>query len=271
MSISGHVFPNDAVGYFRIASPSRRQPIEPVTVGCFLLGSGPDCHLRFGNEAIPEVHTELTVEPGRVMMSAKAAYPPVYVNGTPETECRLYDGDLLELGSERLLFRFSSAEQRITLNETEFLADLATKQAENGRLEPIGIQQTDQAADSSSVLSPTVETLVERLEEQVALVEELTQDDEDDLAELIRSVAAASSAKQDQSPGDVSVHELAIQVAENQQSNRLRLDSMTEVLNKVVQQQKLIADSLQALSERVLSFDATQKSTGSDYSGRKAS
>lgn len=253
MSISGHVFPNDAVGYFRIASPSRRQPIEPVTVGCFLLGSGSDCHLRFGNDSIPEVHTELTVEPGRVLMSAKAAYPPVYVNGTPETECRLYDGDLLELGTERLLFRFSSAEQRITLNEQEFLEGLAIKDSQTNMPEP------------------TVETLVERLEEQVALVENLTRDDEDGLAELIRSVAAAAGAKSDQASGDVSVQQLAIQVAEHQQSNRLRLDSMTEVLNKVVQQQKLIADSLQALSDRVLSFDAAQKSASSDYTGRKAS
>lgn len=271
MSISGHVFPNDAVGYFRIASPSRRQPIEPVTVGCFLLGSGTDCHLRFGNDSIPEVHTELTVEPGRVMMSAKAAFPPVYVNGTAETECRLYDGDLLELGSERLLFRFSAAEQRITLNEQEFLANLAAKH-DQSQTEDIAEKHEMEDSDAPylSIASPTVESLVERLEEQVAIVEELTQEDGDDLAELIRSVAAAADLEANQS-SEVSVQQLAIQVAEHQQSNRLRLDSMTEVLNKVVQQQKLIADSLQALSDRVLSFDANQKSTGNDYGNRKAS
>ena len=157
MTISGHVFPNDAVGYFRIASPSRRQQVEPVTVGTFLLGSGVDCHLRFGSDQIPEVHTELTVEPSRVMMSAKAAYPPVYVNGTAETECRLYDGDLLELGSERLLFRFSAAEQRITLNETQFLAELEAKTIEEDSC------HMPKADDSSDIASPTVETLVERL------------------------------------------------------------------------------------------------------------
>lgn len=258
MSISGHVFPNDAVGYFRIASPTRRQPIEPVTVGSFLLGSGGDCHLRFGDETIPAVHTELTVEPGRVMMSAKVAYPPVYVNGTVETECRLYDGDLLELGTERLLFRFSSADQRITLNEREFLEGLDSN--------------SEQITAQNSVMAePTVETLVERLEEQVSLVEELTQNDEDGLADLIRSVAAASASKSGES-GDShsSLQQLAMQVAEHRDSTRLRLDSMTEVLNKVVQQQKLIADSLQALSERVLSFDASQAS-GTDYTTRKAS
>lgn len=258
MSISGHIFPNDAVGYFRIASPSRRQPIEPVTVGSFLLGSGSTCHLRFGDDNIPEVHTELTVEPGRVMMSAKAAYPPVYVNGTVETDCRLYDGDLLELGSERLLFRFSSAEQRITLNEQEFLEGLASNDQRN-------------SAEDGTIIEPTVETLVERLEEQVSLVEELTKNDEDGLADLIRSVAAASSAKSGQSDGtNSSLQQLAMQVAEHRDTTRLRLDSMTEVLNKVVQQQKLIADSLQALSERVLSFD-TSETSGGDYTARKAS
>lgn len=264
MSISGHVFPNDAVGYFRIASPSRRQPIEPVTVGSFLLGSGGDCHLRFGDETIPEVHTELTVEPGRVMMSAKAAYPPVYVNGTVETECRLYDGDLLELGSERLLFRFSSAEQRITLNEQEFLEGLASK--------PTGYQSSvsESSATESTIAEPTVETLVQRLEEQVSLVEELTQNDEDGLADLIRTVAASASKSSSTDGSNGSFQQLSMQVAEHRDSTRLRLDSMTEVLNKVVQQQKLIADSLQALSERVLSFDASQASN-SDYTARKAS
>lgn len=272
MSISGHVFPNDAVGYFRIASPSRRQPIEPVTIGRFLLGSGPDCHLRFGNDSMPNVHTELTVEPGRVMLSAKAAYPPVYVNGTPEMECRLYDGDLLELGSQRLLFRFSAAEQRITLNEQEFLAGLAAKHDQSHAMETAENQQMDNTGEPElNIASPTVESLVERLEEQVALVEELTRDDGDDLAELIRSVAAAADAEAHQSPTDISVQQLAIQVAEHQQSNRLRLDSMTEVLNKVVQQQKLIADSLQALSDRVLSFDANQRSADTSYGNRKAS
>lgn len=273
MSISGHVFPNDAVGYFRIASPSRRQPIEPVTVGQFLLGSGPDCHLRFGSATIPEVHTELTVQPGRVMLSAKVSHPPVYINGTQETECRLYDGDLLELGTERLLFRFSAAEQRITLNEQEFLADLAKETPRVMAFNPTAPQSTS----DDQVTSPTVETLVERLEEQVALVEELTQDDEDDLATLIRSVAAAAESNSSEPPADLSLQQLAIQVTENQQSNRLRLDSMTEVLNKVVQQQKLIADSLQALSDRVIAFDQNQnqnqnqKASSTDYTNRKAS
>ncbi|MEP3479550.1 MAG: FHA domain-containing protein [Fuerstiella sp.] len=264
MTISGHVFPNDAVGYFRIASPSRRQPVEPVTVGTFLLGSGAACHLRFGSDQIPEIHTELTVEPGRVMMSAKAAYPPVYVNGTAETECRLYDGDLLELGPERLLFRFSAAEQRITLNETQFLADLAAQANDQDS------RQMPTSDDSSDIASPTIETLVERLEEQVSLVEQLTHDDQDGLAELIRSVAA-SSERQSSSSVNVSLQELAITVAENQQSNRLRLDSMTEVLNKVVQQQKLIADSLQSLSDRVLAFDSNQTPAAADFTNRKAS
>lgn len=252
MSISGHIFPNDAVGYFRIASPSRRQPIEPVTLGTFLLGSGAECHLRFGDKAIPKVHTELRVEPGRVLMSAREPSPPVYVNGSVETECRLYDGDLLELGSERLLFRYSSAEQRITLNEQEFLEGLMSRTSDENPQEP------------------TVETLVERLEEQVSLVEELTQNDEDGLADLIRTVARASNSTRTVDSSGITLEQVALQIAEQHEANRLRLDSVTGVLNQVVQQQKLIADSLQALSDRVLSFDSTQ-STGPDFPARKAS
>lgn len=235
VSFTGQIYPNNTVGYFRIASVTGRQPIEPVGVGEFLIGSAAHCHLRFGDDGIPAVHTTLHVDREIVLLRSSTTDPPVLVNGQPETECRLSDGDMLELGKHRLLFRLSAAEHRITLNEDQFAVPEAASQSTNIR-------------DASNA-----QQLVERLEEQLDLVEELTHSPDDGMLELLKAVAETGESKQLRESSQLQEVKLLIQ--KNQEASRIRLESLTAVLDNVVRQQKLIADTLEVLSDRIQSMD----------------
>jgi hypothetical protein len=249
VSFTGQIYPDNTVGYFRIASATGRQPIEPVAMGEFLIGSAAHCHLRFGDAGIPDVHTTLHVAREIVLLRSETTKPGILVNGQLETECRLADGDMLELGRHRMLFRLSAAEQRITLNEEQFAAADVKQRAvlvEDG----LNVQQ-----------------LVDRLEEQLDLVDELTHSPDDAMLDLLKAVAGAGSKESLQREDQGSeLQEVKQLIQKNQEASRIRLESLTAVLDNVVRQQKMIADTLEVLSDRIQAIDA-----GPGYQQRRAS
>ena len=250
MSFSGQIYPEETVGYFRIASDSGRQPIHPVSIGEFRIGSGASCHLRFGAEGVPEVQAVLSVERDVVLLQAVDPNVPVVVNGATATECRLTDGDLLEVGEYRLLFRLVALQSRITLDEDSFAADT-----------PVDGQ------------SETADRIVTRLGEQIELIEELSRTPEQAVAELMKAVTVTDAA-QPVHPHQDSVSESSDLVAvralmqKHHEASRIRLESLTQVLDNVVRQQKLIADTLEVMSDRIQALDA-DKDTG--FGQRRAS
>ncbi|MDG1896329.1 MAG: FHA domain-containing protein [Fuerstiella sp.] len=253
MNFSGQIYPADTVGYFRVASSARRQPVEPVSIGEFLIGSAAHCQLRFGDVGIPDVHTCITVQHTQVRLTCEVTEPALLVNGTPVSECQLFDGDLLEIGGHRLLFRLAADAGRITLDEEAFALD-----------------------ESSAKQADTVESLVERLEEQTELVEDLTRTPDDGVLELLQAVAETrvgdieSSDQQAvaaaDSERDSDVPHIAGMLQKHHDSSRIRLESLTEVLDNVVKQQKLIADTLAVMSDRIQALDSD-----SGYQHRRAS
>ncbi|MEZ6129410.1 MAG: FHA domain-containing protein [Planctomycetaceae bacterium] len=253
MNTSGQIYPDDTVGYFRIAcSTGRRQPIEPVALGEFLIGSAAHCHLRFGDWKIPDVHTILNVDREIVLLRAAVADPPLYVNGVVETECRLEDGDLVELGDYRLLFRLAASEHRITLDEDVFATG------------PLSSDET--AANSVR----TAEQVIERLEEQIELVEELAHSPAEGMLELLKAVASSesSAATPDvlKTSTESELKQVTTLIQKHHEASRIRLESLTAVLDNVVSQQKMIADTLQVLSDRIQALDS-----GNTYQQRRAS
>ncbi len=249
MSFSGQIYPNDTVGYFRIASATGRQPIEPIALGEFRIGSAPHCHLRLGDASIPDIHTVLTVERSGVLLQSRVTDPPVLVNGTPTTESLLLDGDLVELEDHRLLFRMVAEEDRITLDESTFLAD-----EESAR------------ADSAT-------RLVQQLDEQFDLIEELTHSQDKAVVDLLTAVAetAADSNKSGahattEATKPTDLDQVMGLLQKHHEASRIRLESLTEVLDNVVRQQKLIADTLEVMSARIQALDSD-----SGYSQHRAS
>ena len=232
MSFSGQIYPDDTVGYLRIASETGRHPIEPIGLGEFRIGSGANCHLRFEESGVPEVQAVLFADGDGVLLQTCSESTPVVINGSEETECRLCDGDLLELGSHRLLFRLVAAQNRITLDEESFTtAELHAARAEE---------------------------VVDRLTEQVEIVEELAHSPVDGLAELMKSVANFGETVVTQEESGEAVSELQqvkSLLLKHHEASRIRLESLTEVLDNVVRQQKLIADTLEVMSSRIQQLD----------------
>ncbi|HIF01623.1 MAG TPA: hypothetical protein EYQ63_32630 [Fuerstia sp.] len=253
MKFSGQIYSNDTVGYFRVASSARRQPIEPVSIGEFLIGSAAHCHLRFGDAGIPDVHTRVTVEHNHVHLTCEVEEPALLVNGTVTSRCQLFDGDMLELCGQRMLFRLAADERRITLDEEAFLLE-----------------------SSSAAQASTVEELVERLEEQIEIVEDLTRTPDDGVLELLNAVAQTSTpdtktaaphaAAASDSDGKADLDHVTGIIQKHHEASRIRLESLTEVLDNVVKQQKLIADTLAVMSDRIQALDSD-----SGYQRRRAS
>lgn len=232
MNYSGHIYPDNTVGYFRVASANGRQPVQPVATGEFLIGSGGQCDLRFGDPGIPEVHTVLQVEEDVVILSCKAESPRLLLNGQPETECKLSDGDMIELGQHRMLFRLAASAERITLDEDGFT------EVESGT---------------------AVETIVDHIDEQIQLIDELSQTPDQAVMELLQAAqrAEAEAAVIQAPTSSAELHEVKDLIQKHHEASRIRLESLTEVLDNVVKQQKLIADTLEVLSERVQNVDSS--------------
>lgn len=224
MNYSGQIYSNDAVGYLRLASRTTRHPIEPLSPGQFAIGSDPSCQLRLGEEGIPDVHTLLSVEQDRVQLRCLVSEPPVLVNGQAVQEYELHDGDLVEIGSHRMLLRLLTAEGRITIDEDAFVVSAEVE-----------------AVESSA------EALVDRLSEQLDVIEELAGGADSGVDQLI-AAAAEASGDEVQQEGWQRVEAL---LQQQQAASRERLEALTDVLNDVVRQQKLIADTLEVLSDRV--------------------
>lgn len=229
MNYSGQIYPDDTVGYFRIASTTGRQPIHPVSVGEFLIGSGVHCQLRFGSDEIPDVHSVLIVQKDEVLLSCRSESPRLLVNGQSETECKLSDGDMVELGTHRLLFRFAADANRITLDEDNFL------------------QNND---------SQSLENLVDRIGEQIELVEELAHTPDEAVRQLLEASRRVSQTPEAPT-SSAELTEVRNLIQSHYEASRVRLESITEVLDNVVRQQKLIADTLEVLSARVQNADSS--------------
>lgn len=230
MSFSGQIYPEDTIGYLRIASDTGRHPIEPIGPGEFRIGSGPGCHLRFEGASIPDVQVVLLADRDSVLLRCTSEAPPVIVNGAEETEYRLCDGDLLEVGSHRLLFRLIAAQNRITLDEEAFVSP------------------------ENSAEERSAEDLVDSINTQIELVEELSHSPDAALADLMKTVAAFGEEAAEVNRKVESATEfqqVKSLLLRHHEASRIRLESLTQVLNNVVQQQKLIADTLEVMSDRI--------------------
>jgi hypothetical protein len=247
VEFSGQIIPPNTMGYFRVTSNSGSHPIQLIDSGDFLIGSGGQCQLRLGAPEIPDVHSILKTDGSSAVLEALSHSPQILLNGTPvTTTTRLSDGDLLEISQYRLLYRVAAADQRITLNESDF--------AHIG--EPA--QGTENAA------APNAEELVDQLAQELELVESHQHTTQQGIAELLAAAQqiehTPASADSEQPAADITSVEALAHVADilkrQHEASRIRLESMTDVLGNVVQQQKMIADALQLLSEKIVAMES---------------
>ena len=122
VKFSGQIQSGNAVAWICVATPNSRQHVQAVPPGEFLIGSGPLCHLRLGDDCIPERLLRMTVDAHAARFLCVSSSPAVYLNGEPTMEGVLRDGDVVELGPYGLVFRTVWENAQLVSNESPVLA-----------------------------------------------------------------------------------------------------------------------------------------------------
>ena len=224
MTFSGQLIPGEAVAWICVASPDSRQNIQPVTAGDFFIGSGSSCHLRLGDDSIPEMLAGITAEGGCVQLRCHSPAPVMCLNGEPVEQTFLHDGDLLEVGPYRLIFCFSQAEARTAV--------------------PMPARVPTSQDDSA-------ERVVDWLGEQIRVIDECQHTPEVGAAEL-RSAAGAADPDGTDGLMTKEVGTILRAIKQNQHALRQQNEAILEQLARLTRQSELIADSIEPSSDQVV-------------------
>lgn len=160
------ILPQDTVACLQLADNGRRIPFRALTPGLFLIGSGPSCDLRLGESGVPSLHSMIRVDETGAQIALLCAGPPLFVRGVQVPCADLADGDILEIGGFRAVYR-------------SFLPTIA------GLHEPVAEESQEQmlrlpeAAEAQHPpggdLSETIEKLSCRLADQFRILVELQE------------------------------------------------------------------------------------------------
>ncbi|MEY3172665.1 MAG: hypothetical protein RLZZ436_578 [Planctomycetota bacterium] len=99
------ILPGDTVACLQLADNGRRIPVRALTPGLFLIGSGPSCDLRLGEAGVPSLHSMIRVEDSGSQIALLCGGPPLLVRGLQVSCADLTDGDVLQIGGFRAVYR----------------------------------------------------------------------------------------------------------------------------------------------------------------------
>ena len=211
MRVSGQLTSGDAVAWIRVASPSSPHRVESMLAGTFHIGSSKSCHLRLGDDSIPDLLAVIVADRTSARISCQCSSPMLLLNGQPVEDAPLNDGDLLEAGPYSLLFR---------------------------RLpnDAVAVQSEDNALTASQATSSE---LVDAIEQELAVVEELEHTPAQGWQGLAARLLEHDSATPEPEPRDVipidDVHCLLRKLEQGQQTLRLQQDAILQELAELKQ------------------------------------
>lgn len=239
--------PRDAVAFLRVADSDSRFPIRPVSEGSFLIGHGSACDLRLGDQEVPALHSILRVTRLSASITLMAERPELFVNGESVPRAILQDGDIVEIGDVRLVFRF------LTENAVSETAETLSSTPDEGTAEPI----------SESIEELSAPELVNGLELEFQLLSDLHSTSADTMDRLLnaarRSIDGAS-IKLAAPPLRVVGTEERFMAADREQLQDIgqkvrhqesRLNDVCHVLEQIVSQQQIMTTALQSVADRL--------------------
>jgi hypothetical protein len=94
-----------------VLSTSSGERVVPLDARVTVLGRGAEADVRLSDSGVSRLHAEVRVEPGSVVLADRGSTNGTKVNGRLVTEVALSDGDVLELGGSRLVFREPEREE----------------------------------------------------------------------------------------------------------------------------------------------------------------
>ena len=240
--------PRDAVAFLRIAASDARFPIRPVSEGSFLIGHGTDCDLRLGDHEVPALHSILRVTRSSASITLIAEKPELLVNGESVSRAaRLLDGDIVEIGDVRLVFRFVAEDTVPAAAETP----------------AAGLNEVIAEPETESIMELSAPELVTGLEHEFQLLNELHASSADTidcmLNEARKSTDNASiklaapplrlvgMEEQFMAADREQLQEIAAKVKQQQS----RLGDVCHVLEQIVSQQQIMTTALQCVADRL--------------------
>ncbi|MEZ6032668.1 MAG: FHA domain-containing protein [Planctomycetaceae bacterium] len=239
--------PRDAVAFLRIADSDARFPIRPISEGSFLIGHGTACDLRLGDHEVPALHSILRVTSTSASIALMAERPELVVNGEAVSRAVLCDGDLVEIGDVRLVFRFVS------------------DKAQSGSARALSTvsDEFETAVDVASSTELSATELVSGLEHEFRLLNELQETTVDSIDRLLnaarRSVEGASIKLAPPPLRVVGIDERFLasdreqlqEIATKVKQQESRLSGVCHVLEQVVAQQQIMTTALQSVADRL--------------------
>jgi len=239
--------PRDAVAFLRVADSDSRFPIRPISEGSFLIGHGTACNLRLGDQEVPALHSILRVTRTSASITLMADSPELIVNGESVPRAVLHDGDMMEIGDVRLVFRFVTEH---AISETAGASETARD-----------IDETLLELESLTELSAT--DLVTGLEVEFQLLNDLQTTSADTIDRLLhaarRSVDGAFLKLAAPPLRVVGVEERFVaadreqlqEIAAKVKQQESRLSDVCHVLEQIVSQQQIMTSALQSVADRL--------------------
>lgn len=227
-----------------------RFPVRPLPAGRLLIGSGAECAVRLGDPSVPPRHSLLLLSAASAQLETLSDRFELIVNGTARRRAELHDGDLLEFGASRLIFRRILPQQDVSQPSPATHEPSADAPGGTPSLPP-----------ESEATQLTPGQFVLRLQAELELIQLHTHSTVDGLSELLHAAeqlrAADSAARTagphaalpDASAGDRLERELSQQES--------RIAAVERIVEQVVRQQQMMADALHTISERLAELSPT--------------
>lgn len=226
--------PGDTVAYLRIADDSRRFPFRPVPNGMFLIGQGPSCDLRLGMPGIPSIHSVIQLDAESAEITRVADQPELVINGEVVERSQLHHGDVVEIGEVRLAFHWCDHPAVNALPvQPERVGDLDAR-------------ETVARLESEIALIGTADSGRERIQDLLRAVQMAVGNGQ--FVETLRFADYAAENHASVNSSEDATQRLILAKLKFQEH---RLNEVCHVLEQIVQQQQLIATSLQCVVDRL--------------------
>ncbi len=222
--------PNEAVAWLRFAEGESRFPLHALPIGDFLIGSRADCDVCLGDGILPPLHSIIRITEDTASWTAMVRTPGLIVNGQSVRHTYLQDGDLVEIGPFRMTFR------------------LIETRAENERQRLLDQEQSSElTADAVVNLEP--EQLVDAIHAEIEQMRLLDRSTLHGLNDLF--IAASNSANNASEPLRNAANDPFELISEQLRRQQARLDTMSEAIDHIVQQQRVMTEIMHHLTQQV--------------------
>ncbi len=240
--------PQTPMVWLEVGRGRTRYPRRPVLGDRLLIGAGSNCQLQLGGDAIPFLHSILTIAAGEVSIEAFVPTPDLLVNGQNVQFAVLHDGD------------------EIVIADFSFLVHIDAEQLRQ-QVEQTGEMPWAEESEQDEISNLSAAELVARIEREQAQLDALEENQRNGIAALLDAVllhGEAEQAQQMQSSEAAILEELnalSRELESRLQQIRQREEQQSQQAESLMQAQTRLADQLQRISGTLESEEIPVRAT----------